>query len=160
MSGNTIKQHTSGGILIGNGTIKLWTQLEQSQTDIPLKAIVGPNTIGHPTLKAHPLIGNTLCICSRAVFPTNLSTPYSPLFPILGNLAFTPGMGTYNFPALLREGLSQALHFLSTNDWPSIMALTGQSGQIKIPFWKASQLHNFLHSLQNPQRFNRRFDNL
>lgn len=98
-------------------------------------------------------MGNTLRVCSRPVFPTSLSTRDSPQFPILSNPAFTPDMGNRNFPTLLQDGLYQTSHFLSTDGWPSITTLISQTGQFKLPFWKALQLHHFLHSLTNPQTF-------
>lgn len=69
---------------------KLWTQLVQAQTDIPLKGALCCFDNLPPVLKAHPLLGTMLRICLSTVFSTFLSTHASPLLPILRNPGILP----------------------------------------------------------------------
>lgn len=54
---------------------------------------------------------------------------------------------------LCQAGRYQASHLLATDYWPSIEALREDSGPFRLTFWKALQLHQYLHSLLNPQGF-------
>lgn len=101
-------------------------QLEQSQTDVPMKGALWCLDKLASTLKANPLIGNTLCICSSTVFSASLSTRDSPLFPILGNPAFTPGLGTNHFPTPSPRRSASSVAF-SEHRWLAIYHSTDES---------------------------------
>lgn len=107
---------------------KLWAQLEQAQTYIPLKGALWCSNNLPLVLKAHPLLGTTLCICSGTIFTASLSTHASPCSSILGNPAFSPGLGSPEFKTLLHSGWDRASHFLIADRWPSITALMSDTG--------------------------------
>lgn len=89
------------------------------------------------------------------ILATSLSARDSPLYPILGNPAFPPGMELSEYETLASTGRDRASHFLEDNQWPSIQSLTSDTGHFGLPFWKAIWLHHFLHSIANPAKFNR-----
>lgn len=50
-------------------------------------------------------------------------------------------------------GRFQASHFLMSEGWPPVTTLTNPSCQFNLDFWRALQLHHFLHSLPSPTNF-------
>lgn len=138
-----------------NAQTKLWVQLEQSQTHIPLKGTLWCYNSLPSDLKSHPLIGTTLRHSSRTVFHSSLTTRNSPLFPILGHPSFSPGLHPSEYSTLRDSGCDHAAKFVSRGKWPSIVDLTEAAGPFQLPFWEAAQIHHFLHSIPNPQDFSR-----
>lgn len=130
-------------------------QLEQAQTVVPLKGTVWCSTDLPNTLKSHPLIGATIQLGSKAITSNLLSTAESPLFPILGNPAFPPGVGRSVFLSLSQADRDPASHFLEGDHWPSLPSLMDEHGRFQLSFWSAIQLHHFLHSLADPSHYNR-----
>lgn len=130
---------------------KLWSQLEQAQSEIPLQRASWCYKSVPGLLKNHPLIGPTTQICSQLFTQVSFSSSNSPLFPILGNLHFTPGFQDKTFRALLDSGSLPGLSFLDIN-W--------MVADLHFDFWKALQLHNFLHSLPPPNSFGQRLTTL
>lgn len=120
--------------------IKLWVQLEQAQSAIPLcRASWCYNSLPRD-MKSHPLIGRTVRIYSSLLAQTPLSSPTSPVFAILGNPLFTLGYQVTTFRNLMNYGRSQASHFLIDGCWPSIPDLINPTGPFCLEFWRALQL--------------------
>lgn len=138
-----------------NGASKLWIQLEQSQSGIPLGgALWCFNDLPHG-LQSHPLIGTTLRKRHQISFHTTLTSKNSPLFPILGKPKFEPGLSSAEFSSLRDSGRDYAAKFICGGKWPTISDLSNPAGVYHLPFWKGVQLHHFLHSLPDPQNFTR-----
>lgn len=134
---------------------KLWALIEQAQTCIPLSKALWCYDHLQPPLKSHPLIGTTLRIGSVASKQYSLSSSDSPLFPILGNPQFSPGLCLHTFGKLRRTGITQASHFLVNGRWPSIKELMTEEGPFKLTLWPALQLRHFLDTIPNPRNFTR-----
>lgn len=140
---------------LGRIASKLWIQLEQSQSSIPLGgALWCYGDLSHG-LKSHPLIGTTLRNSHQIAFHASLTSKNSPLFPTLGNPKFDPGLRSAEFSSLRDSGRDCAAKFVSGGKWPTISDLSNPAGVYHLPFWKAVQLHHFLHSLPDPQDFTR-----
>lgn len=133
---------------------KLWTRLEQAQTQIPLGSAIWCREHLPPSLKKHPTIGTTISVGSQACFTHSLSTTKSPLFPIIGNPQFPPGMDPPIRKRLSTVNCTRAQHFLINGSWALIETFTDGTGPFKLSFWTAIQLRHFLMSIPNPQRFN------
>lgn len=76
-----------------NGSSKLWIQLEQAQSSVPLGGALWCFRDLPRELKSYPLIGITLRNSHQSTLHTNLTSENSPLFPILGNPKLEPGLG-------------------------------------------------------------------
>lgn len=134
---------------IHQGT-KLWTQLEQNQTTVPLnRAPWCYKTLPMET-KRHPLIGNTTRVCFQLISQAHISSHNSPLYPILGNPSFTPGLQDVVFRSLGGTGLYQASHFSTGGRWHTITELSDPAGPFQHDFLRSRQLSHFLHSLKPP----------
>lgn len=83
---------------------KLWTELEHFQTVVSLKRAAWCYDQLPSTLTSHRVIGTTLCIGLTIMRTTPHSTRNSPLFPILGNPAFLPGLKQSEYGVLLSKG--------------------------------------------------------
>lgn len=138
-----------------NKTSKLWVQIEQSQTYIPLKSALWCYGDLPTELKSHPLMGTTLRHSHLVSIHTSLTSKNSPLFPILGHPNFELGLHRTAYPTLRISVYDHAAKFIVEGKWPSILELTDQTGTFQLPFWRAVQLHDFLHSLPRPQEFAR-----
>lgn len=90
---------------------KLWTRLEQAQTETPLSRAPWCYTPFPTDITRHPLIGNTVRVCSHLIHTSPHFSRNSPLRPILGNPQFKPGIRDRSFLKLKEEGLYQASHF-------------------------------------------------
>lgn len=123
---------------------KLWAQLEQHQTNIPLQSAMWCYDSLPLELKAHPFIGNTIKQCLQATLQTSLTTTESPLTPILGNPKFPPGIGSGRFQTLRSTGCDRASQFVRQDRWPSIEELMDPAGPFTLIFWNAAQIHHFL----------------
>lgn len=119
---------------------KLWTQLEQAQSGVPLSR-------APPQIKRHPLIGTTARISARLMSKASLSTQNSPLRPILGNPQFAPGLNDGIFRGLNGAGLYQASHFSSGGKWKSFSELTDPTGPFRLDFLRS---YHFLHTMEPP----------
>lgn len=129
---------------------KLWSQLEQSHTIIPLGGTPWCYQ-GIPTeLKRHPLIGNTARICAQLISQTALSSQNSPLYPIIGNPLFTPGLGDGIFRKLGEAGLHLASHFSTGGHWRTHTELSDPNGLFRLDFIRTLQLRHFLSSIPPP----------
>lgn len=133
----------------------LWVQIEQSQTHILLKGTLWCYDDLPSGLKAHPLIGTTLRHSHLITSQKSLAFKTSPLFPILVHLNFEPGLHPAEYPTLRSSDCDHAAKFVINRKWPSILELTEATGNFQLPFWKAAQLHHFLHSIPDPQDFTR-----
>lgn len=89
-----------------HGRNKLWIQLEQAQSEVTLKGAVWCFDRLPATLKSHPIIGTSLRVGSSTISAHTLSSESSPLYPILGNPAFPPGMERLGFETLKSKGSS------------------------------------------------------
>lgn len=138
-----------------HGRSKLWALIQQAQTCIPLSRALWCYDHLQPLLKRHPLMGTTLRIGSVAIKHHSLSSLDSPLFPILGNPQFSPGLCPHTFGKLRRSGITQASHFLMNGRWPSIKELMSEEGPFKLTLWSALQLRHFLDTIPNPRNFAR-----
>lgn len=106
------------------------------------------------------MIGCTISLCARLFSQTTLSHNNSPLRPILGNPRFTLGMSDSKFHALKLLGLHQASLFSTTGRWRTLTELTDLTGQYKLDFLRALQLHHFLHTMTPPNITDRPFTTL
>lgn len=88
--------------------LKLWTDLEQQFDTVPLCRAPWCYAVLPVPLKTCPTIGPTLQIASRICRNSKHSSIQSPLFPILGNSSFLPGMETGVFNNLVEKGCFQA----------------------------------------------------
>lgn len=138
-----------------HSTSKLWAQIEQAQTDIPLKSALWCYDSLPQQLKSHPLIGNMLLQSTQAVNSVSLTTKESPLMPIIGHPSFPQGLLITEYKNLRALNLESAAKFVVTGRWPSMIELTSDSGSFQIPFWSAAKIHHFLHTIPNPQNFTR-----
>lgn len=76
---------------------KLWTRLEQAQSEIPLHRAPWCHASLPTGITRHPLIGNTLRVCSQLIHTSPHFSRNSPLRPILGNPQFQPGLQDRKF---------------------------------------------------------------
>lgn len=67
---------------------KLWTQIEQAQSETPLNRAPWCYTFLPSGTKRHPLIGYTTRVCARLISNASISSPNSPLYLIWE----TPGL--------------------------------------------------------------------
>lgn len=74
--------------------------------------------------------------------------PEFPLYPILGNPRFSPGVQDVVFRGLSGAGLYQASHFSTGGRWKTISELTYPLGLFRLDFLRARQLSHFLKSRQ------------
>lgn len=139
---------------------KLWSQMEQSHTTIPLGGTPWCYQ-GLPTeLKRHPLIGNTARICANLISKTTISSPNSPLYPIIGNPLFTPGLQDGIFRKLGEAGIHSASHFSSGGHWKTYSELSNPTGGICLDFMRTLQLRHFLNSIPPPTNSNQNLTTL
>lgn len=103
----------------------------------------------------HPLIGNTTKLCSALISAASISSQTSPLYPILGNPLFPPGVGGVEFRGLLRAGCMQASNYVTTRKWPTVSDLADQVGAFRLRFWSALQMAHFFRALPTPELFAR-----
>lgn len=129
---------------------KKWTQLEQSHTIIPLGGTPWCYQGLPVELKRHPLIGNTAQICAKLISKTAISSLNSPLYPVIGNPLFTPGMQDGVFRRLGEAGLQLASHFSSGGRWKTYTELADPNGEFHLDFMRTLQLRHFLNSIQPP----------
>lgn len=125
---------------------KLWIDIEQQSSPIPLGRAPWCYAALPVPLKTHPIIGPTLRMGSGLCRNSNFSTTQSPLFPILGNPSFPPGMELGAFKNLIERSCFQASHFLDHENWPTVATLTQPGGRYEINLWQALQLRHFLRS--------------
>lgn len=129
---------------------KLWTQLEQSLTTIPLGGTPWCYQSLPIELKRHPLIGNTARICAKLISNPNISSRNSPLYPIIGHPLFTPGLQDRVFQKLGETGIHMASHFSSGGRWRTYEELSDPLGRFRLDFMRTLQLGHFLHSIPPP----------
>lgn len=134
-------------------TTKLWPRLEQSQSNISLIRAPWCYPSISNDMKNHPLVGLTVQICSSLFSKFSLTSIHSPLYPILGNPAFPPGIQDSVFYSLRQDGYFQASHFIIQGNWPSLSELMDETGLFKLDCWRALQLTHFLWSLPSPDKF-------
>lgn len=134
-------------------TTKLWTRLEQTQSDIPLNRAPWCYDRLPSTVKTHPLIGVTIRTCAALFTRFRLISLVSPLRPILGTPEFTPGYTDPVFQSLRDLKYFQASHFILDGKWPTISELMSPSGPFHLDFWRAAQLNHFLKTLPSPRSF-------
>lgn len=91
-----------------NMMTKLCVQVEQAQTDIPLKGALWCYDSLPSGLKSHPLLGTTLRHSSQVSIQSSLTSSTSPLYPILGHPNFRPGLHSTEFDLLRTLGLDHA----------------------------------------------------
>lgn len=137
-----------------NKQSKLWVQLEQSQSHIPLGEQCGATVTSHIDWNLTHSLVPLWRIAPKLLF-IHLSRRKILLFSILGNTKFGPGLSPTEFPSLRESGIDHAARFVLAGKWPFISDLCNSVGNYHLPFWKAVQLHNFLHSLPDPQDFAR-----
>lgn len=132
---------------------KLWPGLEQAQSSALLQRAAWCYKDLPTITRAHPVIGPTLKIGFELFSKGKLLAIISPLFPILGNPQFEPGLRKGNFTALMEQGIFQASHFLTGEAWPTIFSLTTGSLPYCLDFWRAVQLRHFLNTLILPSSY-------
>lgn len=114
--------------------MKLWTQIEQDQSAIPLQRAPWCHLTLPMSIKRHPLIGNTTNICSHLISQSSSPSRSSPLFPIIGNPQFEPGLHDMTFQGLAEAGHFQTSHFSSQGRWKTISQLTDPTGPFCLDF--------------------------
>lgn len=139
---------------------KLWTQLEQNHSTTPLNRAHWCYMTLPAETKLSPLIGNTTRVCAQLVSQASVSSPNSPLFLILENPWFSPGIHDAVFRRLSETSLHQASHFSSGGRWKIIVELSDPTGPFRLDFWRSRQLGHFIHSLQPPDAADHPFTTL
>lgn len=134
---------------------KLWIQVENHQVNIPLKGAIWCYDKLPRDMTSHPNIGATLSVGLNILKNTSLTSKQSPLFPILGNPAFEPGLDYSNYETLWESGKDCASHYVEDDHWTSIQSLTNDNGGFQLSFWKAIRLHHFLYSIPELMRYKR-----
>lgn len=130
---------------------KLWAQLEQAQSIVPLGKTPWCFS-ALPELKRHPLIGNSIRICAQLVSRPSLSSPNSPIYTILGNPQFTSDLHDVVFRGLSDAGLHQASHFSSGGRLKTITELSDPTGPFCLDFLKSLQLRPSLTPYSPPPK--------
>lgn len=130
-----------------HGQHKLWNTIEQQVSPVPLNRVVWSYTALPTSIKTHPTIGPTLRIGCKICQNPRFSSKHLPLFPILGNLVFLPGLEPRMFGNLWEKGCFQASHFLTSDNWPTIELLAQQGGEFEIPFWQAQRVCHFFGNI-------------
>lgn len=92
-------------------------------------------------------------MCFGLFSKSKLSSIDSPLFPILGNPQFEPGLRKGSFGALIDQGFFQASHFVTLGSWPTLQFMTAGSTPYQQNFWRAVQLRHFLNTLTSPSGY-------
>lgn len=131
--------------------LKLWTDIELTLFSAFLPREPWCYSSLLETVK-HPCIGPTLRICAAVLTRQGFSSTHSPMFPILGNQAFTPGCEGSGFRNLMEGGCFQASHFLVSNAWPTLPLLTDARRPFVVSRWQALQLLHFLKQAQDALR--------
>lgn len=131
---------------------KLWPQLEQAQSVVPLPRAPWCYVSLPTNVKWHSFIGPTTRIYTYLLTRDSFSSRKLPLVPILGNPLFTPGLCNATFQNLIRSGYFQASHFWTTGRWLSILELTDPEGPFRLDFLRALQLRHFLKSVPPPSK--------
>lgn len=129
---------------------KLWTQIEQAQSSFPLNRTPWCHADLPFDTRRHPLIGCTISLCAHLFSRNSLSHVNSSLRPILGNPRFMPGMTDLKFHTLKELGFHQASHFSTAGHWRTLTELSDSTGQYKLDFFRALQLHHFLNTMNPP----------
>lgn len=132
---------------------KVWSQLEQAQSDIPFHRSPCCYQSLSINMKHHPLIGPTTRLCLHLFTQASLSSPDSQLFAILGNPLFTLGYQDATFQKRIESGFFQASHFLSIGNWPSIPALTNPIRYISARLLESSPTLSFSKVYTAPWNF-------
>lgn len=122
---------------------KLWTQLEQAQTEVLLKGALWCYDNISPKLKAHPIIGTTLSTYSKTIISSSLSNKDSPLLLLLGNPAFPPGLGKSEYRTLAQVGHVCTSHFLEGDKWPPLTGINDRGRSLSAAFLECYSLTSF-----------------
>lgn len=95
-------------------------------------------------------MGKIWRIGSKALRDLAIALNPSPLTPIVGNLAFSPGLCYPGFQNLKAAGLFQAGHF---GQWITRQRITEDPRFERLSFWQKLKLEHFLGSLPSPRSF-------
>lgn len=151
---NITKQPIWGDLLTGVDMLNLNYGHRSINPKAQSHCVVRPGALQTflPTLKRiRPWDPHWVSAPGYALLPHYLSTP--PLYPIVENPRFSPGLHGGPFRALLDSQCYQGSHFLGSTHWPSLSALTSASSRYHLDFWSALQLRHFLNSLPPPDSF-------
>lgn len=97
---------------------------------------VGPIEVPHPFTKATLLVAKCLLRAEGLA-------PYPPLLtPVLGNLAFPPGLEDRRFHTLLKLGTDRLCHFVAEGGLQPFERWRGQ-WETELGYWRGGQLFCF-----------------
>lgn len=111
--------------------------------------------LNNPIKQSHMMSCGCTLYVKITSFDRNPKLSNSPLFPILGNPDFPPGLEPGAFGKLKEKRCFQASYFLRSNNWPTIELLMQQGGQYEIPFWQARQIRHFFETLGPTEEYGR-----
>lgn len=82
----------------------------------------------------------------------------SPLYPILGNALFPPGIDDAAFRHLRNIGCIQVSNYIKEGTRLTIPELMEQEGTFRLKFWNALQITHFLSTLPALRQYIRSFN--
>lgn len=103
----------------------------------------------------HPTIGETRRVSQKAFRDFSLAPLPSPLTPVVGDPAFTPGLQDPKFLDLKRRERTQAQHFVVNGQWMTRQQIMADADLAELSFWQKIQLAHFLGSLPPTGPFER-----
>lgn len=135
--------------------LEQWVQVECLLMRMGLEALPWCQTNLPSQVLDHPRVGETWqtaqkAFCDHSVVPTP-----SPLTPVIGNPAFSPGLSDPRFQDLKEVGRSQLRHFISNGKWMSRENIMEDPLLGVLSFWQKLQLANFIGSQSSPTPFSR-----
>lgn len=107
-------------------------------------------------IKSHPTIGPTWNQC-RKCFPETQISPFpSPIYPVVGNLAFPPGMIDPILNKCINTLQARVQGFIEQNNWRSVEGMGVDLLGLNLSYLNRLQLANFFRSLPEAKKFNRK----
>lgn len=138
-----------------DGPLKQWVQVEKLFSEIPLESLPWYQLDMPPRVLAHPTVGETWRVCSKAFRDLSIAPFSSPLTPIIGNPAFGPGLIYPRFRDLRHDEMFQARHFIVNGHWVSRQQILDGREYAGLSLWQKLQLAHFISSLPSPDAFRR-----
>lgn len=130
--------------------LKQWIQIEQLLAGLDLKGLPWClRNLPECTLK-HPTIGETWRIAQKTVREHSIANTPSPLTPMIGNPAFSPGMSDPRFQELKGSDKYQLRHFIQNGQWMSRKTVIDDPSLVCLSFWQRLQLAHFITAQPSP----------
>lgn len=104
--------------------LKQWVDVELHSSTVFLPGLPWCSTQVPWAGLNHPTIGATWDVCQETFQLKGISPTPSPLFPIIGNPAFSPGNADPGFKILLNAMDFCATHFFHQSQWATFSRLT------------------------------------